>query len=447
VTPTDAAAIVRHDDSPRRERLGGLLAMALFFGAFGGWAALAPLDAAVVAAGEVKVSGNRQVIQHREGGVISRVLVKEGDHVAVNQVLVELSADALVAEEQALAGQTIELQASRERLLAEAGSRLKLNRPPAWSNLPSEYGEFAESVLRRQERELITSLGALGSRVSVLTQRQRETDARIQGYAEQIKAIDEQSALVSEELTGLQELARDGFAAETRVRAMQRSASELRERRAELLATIEQSKEAIGETRMQTISTRQDRASQIAEELRVTDTRLSDVAPRWKAVRLQLDSTRVRANTAGKVVGLAFYNEGAVVGPGDRILDLVPDERGVVMQVRIRPIDADNVVAGQTTMVRFSALEGRQVPFAHGRVEHISADRFEDPHNGQPYFLADVHVDAAEITTLARAAGRATLAVTPGLPVEIVIPLRKRSALQYLIEPLQQSLWRAFREG
>jgi HlyD family secretion protein len=435
----------RYDESAAPEARAGLAVITLFFGVFGIWAAFVPLDAAVMAAGEVKVSGNSQVIQHREGGIISRVAVSEGDHVRAGQLLIELSASELLAQEQALASETIEYQASRERLIAEQEGRRTLTAPAVWSTLPDEYRDLAQSVLERSQGELVANLDSTGSRVSVLGQRQLETDARIRGYQEQIAAIDQQSTLINAELDGLRDLAREGFAAETRVRAVERSASELVGRRAELTALIAQSRESIGETRIQSISTRQDRATQIAEELRTTDTRLAEVAPRWQAIREQLESTRVRAPVDGRVVGLAFFNAGAVVRPGDRILELVPDDRRMVMEVKVRPQDADDLHAGQTTLVRFNAFEGRQKPYAHGRVHSISADRFEDSRSGQNYFLAEIDVDSAEMARLSRAAGR-TLVLSPGLPVEAVIPLRKRTALQYLIEPMQQSLWRSFRE-
>ena len=435
----------RYDESAAPEMRAGLFVIAMFFGVFGLWSAFVPLDAAVMAAGEVKVSGNRQVIQHQEGGIVSRVAVREGDHVRAGQLLIELSATELLAQEQALASQTIESQASRERLIAEQEGRRTLTAPTLWSTLPDEDRDLAQSVLERSQRDLITSLDSTGSRVSVLGQRQRETDARIQGYQEQIAAIDQQSALINAELDGLRDLASEGFAAETRVRAVERSASELVGRRAELTALIAQSHESIGETRIQSISTRQDRATQIAEELRATDARLAEVAPRWQAVREQLESTRIRAPVDGRVVGLAFFNAGAVVRPGDRILELVPDDRRLVMEVKVRPQDADDLRVGQTALVRFSAFEGRQIPYANGRIGSISADRFEDSRSGQNYFLAEIHVDASEMARLSHAAGR-ELVLLPGLPVEVVIPLRKRSALQYLIEPLQQSLWSSFRE-
>ena len=436
----------RADNAAAEGRLG-LIVTGLFFGVFGMWAAFAPLDSGVVAIGEVKVSGSRQVVQHRDGGLVSRVAVREGDHVETGQILVELSAIELIAQESGLTSQAIELEASRQRLLAEGAGRRVMQRPLNWTALPLEYQTLADAVFQRQQRELAASTGATDASVSVLDQRQRGTDARIGGYHEQIAAIDAQAILIQQELDSLRALAAEGFAATARVRAVERTAVELDGQRAQLNAAIQESQEGIGETRLQSISIRQERANQIAQDLRLTDERLAEVTPRLQATRQQLESTRVRAPSAGRIVGLAVFNVGAVVRPGEKILELVPDEQGLILEVRVRPVDADNLTSNQNAQVRFSAFEGRQIPVAHGRVERISADRFEDARTGEPYFLADVRVSPEELTLLSRAAGMDELLLTPGLPVEVVIPLRKRTALQYLIEPLTQSVWRSFRQN
>lgn len=435
------------NDNPWREGRLGLVVLGIFFGVFGLWAAFAPLDAGVVAVGEVIVSGNRQVVQHREGGVISRVAVQEGDHVRANQVLIELSAFELAAQERAMAGQAIELEASRERLIAEAARSDSVQRPASWSTLPPEYVPLADAVLTRHVTELRARRTALSAQTGVQGQRRSQLSARIAGYQEQIAAIDQQNALIGEELNGLRTLATEGFAAETRVRAVERSQAELIGRRAELVGLIAQSREGIGEANMQSLSIRGDRDQLIAQELRVTETQLTELLPRLSAVRTQLDRSRIRAPAAGVVVGLSFFNEGAVVGPGERILEIVPDEQDMIMRVRIRPMDADNVVVGQRVNVRLAAFEGRQMPYLRGAVSRISADRFEDERSGAHYFVTEVRAPSSELRRLREAMGGQELHLTPGLPVEVVIPLRKRTALQYLLEPLGQVVWRSFREN
>jgi HlyD family secretion protein len=443
--PTDYEEVL--NDNPWREGRLGVVVLALFFGVFGLWAAFAPLDAGVVAVGEVIVSGNRQVVQHREGGVISHIAVREGDHVAANQVLIELSAVELTAQERALAGQVIELEASRERLIAEGARRQQVTRPASWDALPSEYVELADSVLARQQEELEARRSAVWAQTGVQGQRQSQLSARITGYEQQVAAIDAQNALITEELNGLRTLASEGFAAETRVRSIERAQAELAGRRAELLGLIEQSREGIGEARMQSMSIREDRAQLIAQELRVTDTQLAELIPRLHAVRTQLEASRVRAPAAGVVVGLSFFNEGAVVGPGERILEIVPDEQDMIMRVRIRPMDADNVAIGQQVNVRMAAFEGRQMPYIRGVVSRVSADRFEDERSGAHYFVTEVRAPSVELQRIKEAMGGRDLRLSPGLPVEVVIPLRKRTALQYLLEPLSQMVWRSFREN
>jgi HlyD family secretion protein len=443
--PTDYEEVL--NDNPWREGRLGVVVLALFFGVFGLWAAFAPLDAGVVAVGEVIVSGNRQVVQHREGGVISHIAVREGDHVAANQVLIELSAVELTAQERALAGQVIELEASRERLIAEGARRQQVTRPASWDALPPEYVELADSVLARQQDELEARRSAVWAQTGVQGQRQSQLSARIAGYEQQVAAIDAQNALITEELNGLRTLASEGFAAETRVRSIERAQAELAGRRAELLGLIAQSREGIGEARMQSMSIREDRAQLIAQELRVTDTQLAELIPRLHAVRTQLEASRVRAPAAGVVVGLSFFNEGAVVGPGERILEIVPDEQDMIMRVRIRPMDADNVAVGQQVNVRMAAFEGRQMPYIRGVVSRVSADRFEDERSGAHYFVTEVRAPSAELQRIKEAMGGRDLRLSPGLPVEVVIPLRKRTALQYLLEPLSQVVWRSFREN
>jgi HlyD family secretion protein len=437
----------QRDDGPRLEGGAGLLLITAFFGVFGLWAAFAPLDAAVVAAGEVKVAGSRQVVQHETGGVIARIAVGEGARVERGQILIELSAVELSAQERALASQAIELEASRERLRAEgAGARI-VRRPASWAALPPEHADLAAAVLNRQQAELQARTDAISAQQSVLMQRQRQGEARIDGHHAQIASIDVQSALIADELRGLRSLSKDGFAAPTRVRAVERAEAELVGRRAELGGLIAQSRESIGEARMQSLSVREDRAQRVAEELRLTETQLANILPQLQAARARLERARVRATATGVVVGLAFFNVGAVVGAGEKILELVPDEQDMILEVRVRPLDADNLKAGQVTQVRISAFEGRQLPAITGSVDRISADRFEDPRTGQSYFKADVRVPEREIDRLAAASGRRELALVPGLPVEVVVPLHSRTALEYLIEPLGQSLWRSFREN
>ena len=431
-------------DSPRNEIRVGIILLAAFFLGFGGWAALAPLDAGVSAPGVIAVAGNRQTIQHRDGGTISRLLVAEGDRVARGQVLIELTTTELKSQERALVGQSIELQALRARLVAEASDAATIERPQDWANLPSDYAVDADAVLTRQTHERSTRQAATDAQLAVLKQRQAQLRSRIQGQNQQMASVGRQLELIADELVGLQTLSRKGLVPLTRVRALERTQAELEGQRGELLAATQQANEAIGESRLQAISLEQDRAQSVASDLRQTDTALAELTPKVDGIRSQLEATRIRAPAGGVVVGLRIFTVGGVVRPGEPILDVIPDTQPLVVEARVKPQDADDLRRGMKTQVRFVSVANRSLPQLYGVVSRVSADRFTDDRSGQPYFLTEVTVARSELARLERASSGAKLQV--GLPVEIVVPIRKRTALQYLVEPLDHRLWRAFRE-
>ncbi len=349
------------DDAGRGEIRAGLIALGVFFVAFGGWASFAPLDAAVVASGVVVVSGNRQTVQHRDGGVVSRLAVAEGDRVARGQVLVELGAPELVAQEQALLSQAVDLQMQRARLTAEQSGARGLVAPPEWAAFTPDDRAIADAAFERHQREVV------GGSWSAY-------DARIQGYIGEIASIRRQETLLGEELTGMRALAEQEMAPLTRVRALERSLAELQGRRAELSAQI--------------ASTQQERY----EALRRVQALLAELAPQLAGARERLEQTRLRAPADGRVVGLAVHTIGGVVGPGERLMDIVPEGQELIVEAQVRPDDADDLEPGQTTEVRITAFGGRNLPIVHGAVRQISADRFTDERTGSAYFLVQVAV-------------------------------------------------------
>jgi len=434
------------DDSGVREIRTGKHILFGFFGIFGIWAAFAPLDSGVVAPGVVKVSGNRQTIQHREGGTIAKLNVKEGQKVKAGDVLLELTTTELSAQDQSFTSQAIELEATRARLLAEASGAVEITRPAEWADLPSNYAAAADAVLLRQTDEMKQRRAALTSQEAVLQERAQQMRARIDGYARRADSVKKQMVLMDEELAGLKTLGEKGLVPLNRIREKERARADLDGTLALTEGSIQESRQGIGENQMQIIAMRQARDKEVAEMLRQTSASLSDVSPKVAAVRTQLSAARVRAPVDGDVVGLKIFTVGGVVRPGEAIMDIVPKAQPLVVEARVRPEDADDVRKGQKTEVRFRAFQGRSMPIIHGTVNSISADRFEDQRTGQGFFLAEIAVSQAELARAAKSKGLKSLALSPGLPAETVIPLRKRSVLQFLVEPLTQSLWGSFRQ-
>jgi len=428
----------------RELRIGGVIAAA-FFVIFLGWAALAPLDAGAYAPGKIVVSGNRQAVQHRDGGVVSALHVAEGDEVQRGEVLVEISAGELRAAERGLTGQVLALLAQRSRLIAERDGLRAVPTPPEFQALTGDDLILANEALSLQRQQFAARGGSRGNELGVLSQRIQQLNQQIIGLDRQIESNREQRRLIGDELAGMQSLADQGFAPLNRVRALERQAAALDGEEGSLRASVARTREAIGETRMQMLSVGSETDEEVADLLRQVQVQLDELNPRLTAAREQLARAQVRAPASGRVVGLSVFTVGGVVQPGQMLMEVVPQEAALIIAAEVSPTDADDLRVGQDTEVRFSAFRERDLPILHGRVTDISADSFVEEQTGRSFFRITVEVPPSELRQIEAVRGEDT-GLIPGLPVEVVVPLKKRTALQYFLEPLTQSLWRSFRE-
>jgi HlyD family secretion protein len=435
-----------HSDAgnPEREiRLGGIIAAA-FFVVFLGWAAFVPLDAGVNAAGQIAVAGNRQTVQHKDGGVVTAINVREGQHVTAGQVLVELSAPELKASERALTSDYLTLLAQRARLLAERAGQHDFAPPAEFATLTGDDRILADQVMQLQRSEMHARSGAVSAQQSVLGQRAQQLVQQQGGYVKQRQALIEQQRLIGEELEGLKSVAAKGFASINRVRQLERAQADLQGQEAQMTAEYARAGEGIGETKMQSLSVSRDRLEQVETDLKDTQSKLSETLPKLVATREQLQHSLVRAPATGQVVGLQIFTVGGVVAPGQKLMDIVPDGKELIIQAQLKPTDADDAYPGQKAQVRFLSIHNRSLPLFTGTVRTVSADSFTDEKTGRTYFRTEIVVPEAELNRVRSVLGQGEL--RPGLPVEAVLKVRKRTALQYLLEPLTGALWRSGHE-
>ena len=245
-------------DPDREIRLGTTIAV-LFFVLFLGWAAFMPLDAGVHAAGTIAVAGNRQSVQHRDGGVITAIHVREGQHVRAGDVLIELSAPELRASERALTSDYLTLLAQRARLLAERSGQRDFVPPAEFASLSPADREIAAQVMQLQRAEMHARSGSISAQQSVLGQRAGQLVQQQSGYTSQRASLIEQQRLIAEELDGLKSIAAKGFASMNRVRELERAEAQLKGQQAAMESEYARAGEGIGETKMQSLSVTRQR--------------------------------------------------------------------------------------------------------------------------------------------------------------------------------------------
>lgn len=431
-------------DSPKGEvRIGAWIA-GLFFAGFLGWAALTPLDAGALAQGSVAVSGNRQAVQHRDGGIVTALMVQEGREVRQGDVLLKISASDAVATERGLTGEIVALLAQRARLIAERDGARQLVEPAEFKTYLAGDEVLAREAMRGQRllfdarrRSIETERGVLGQRIA-------QHNRQIAGYGHQIQSNRTQQRLIGEELSGLKTLSDRGFVSLNRIRSVERNAAQLDGDFGALGSDVARLEEAIGESRLQMVSMDRQMLEEVATQLREVQVRLDELQPKLFATRERLTQSVVRAPASGRVVGLKVFTVGGVVAPGEMLMEVVPQDKALVVKAKASPNDADDLSPGMATQVRFSGIQERSLPILSGKITKISADSFEDERTGMQYFEIEVVVPPAELSKITVLRG--PNALRAGMPAEVMIPLRKRSALTYLIEPLTQTLWKAGRE-
>ncbi|MCK9993692.1 MAG: hypothetical protein Dbin4_02212 [Alphaproteobacteria bacterium] len=417
--------------------VGGIIIVVTFFG-FGLWAAIAPIDSAAIAPGFVTVQSSRRTIQHLEGGIIHEIFAKDGKQVKAGDVLIRLDETRARAQTDILLADLHSQLASEARLLAER------------DGLPAPV--FPEELLQKQSNATIaailagqrnvfdTRMNSLTGQKSILQQRVGQFDEQISGLRALVTAKGTQARLIKEELKDLSGLLERGYVTKTRVLALEREAARLEGERAEHTAAIARSEQGIGEAKLQMFQLEKTRQEEIARELRDVQAKITELRERMVAADDMLRRIDIVAPVSGTVMDLAVHTAGGVIGPGVPLMDIVPLNDVLVVEVHINPIDIDTVRPGSEVALRISTVDSRKTPVINGVLETVSADRTVEQRTGMAYYKGRVLIDAEQRQRLG------DLTLRSGMQVEALINRGEQTALQYALKPLTEAFAKSFRE-
>lgn len=419
-------------------RAGGII-IGVFVVGFFVWASFAKIAGGVPAPGTISVENNRKTVQHLEGGIVRKILVREGQEVKQGQVLLVMDDNTPRAQVDVLRGDYDALTAQKARLEAEISGASSVSFPAEL--LARRADPKVARVLRDEETLFKASLGVYQAQTGVLGQRAAQLQQRVQGLESQMAAVNRQSELIDDELTGVRSLYERGYAPKTRMLSLERNAAELTGARGARTADIAGAQEAIGETRIQLAQVRQARATQAAQQLTETQIKLSELTPRLRAAEAVLDHTTVRAPVSGAVLGLTQFTEGGVAAPGQRLMDVVPLGAALVIQTQIRPDHIDEVREGMDAEIRLVAYKAREVPPIEGKVTRVSADAVTND-KGESFFTATLVVPPEQMKALPEG-----VKLAPGMPIQALIVTGKRTVMSYLLDPFKAITNNALREN
>jgi epimerase transport system membrane fusion protein len=429
------AAGLKVNDAPVR-RLGFII-LFVVFGIGGGWAALAPLDSAVYASGQVAVESYRKTIQHLEGGIVREVRVHDGQDVRAGDVLLVLDPTQTSSELEAVRSQLVAAQAQEARLLAERDDADEV----VFKDSDLSTADKRVQEARASERQIfIASRDARRGEVNVLKNRAAELEQQIRGYTEIIASKESLSKSYASEIKDLNSLLKEGFVSNERLRDQERNLSRLQAEIADQRSSIARAKVQIGETRLQILQTTQKFKSDVASKLADAQSRVYEARERLAALQDKFNRTEVKAPVDGMVMGLAVHTIGGVVQPGTNLLDIVPDAAKLIVETHIEPKDIDRVELGRKAEVRFSAFSHATTPIIEGELIYVSADRLTNERDGTPYYLGRVKLTDQGVKDL----GHREL--VPGMPADVLINTGSRTMLQYLLKPARNAMARSMIE-
>jgi protease secretion system membrane fusion protein len=428
---TDIAASSIDTDLTKYTRLGWWIVI----GGLGGfmlWASLAPLDKGVPLTGTVAVASNKKAIQHETGGTVEAILVKEGAVVKAGDVLVRMNnvqagADAETARVQYIAARTMQA-----RLEAERDGRSGVMLPKEFADAESDPRVLESIAL--QEQISSSRQSAIRNELAAISENIVGLNSQMQGLEASLLSKREQQALVIEQLSGMRDLAREGYMATNRVLETEQNLASINANISADVGNIGRTRSQISELKLQKLQRNQEYQKEVRTQLSEAQKQAGALENQLKGLDRNVSNINVKAPVAGTVVGLSVFTKGAVVAPGFKLMDIVPVEDSLVVEGQLPVHLVDKVYPGLPVNLMFTAFNQNKTPHIPGEVVNVSADRFIEEQTGQPYYKVTSKVAPEGMKLIYN------LKIRPGMPVDMFVKTGERTMLNYLFRPILDHL-------
>lgn len=413
------------------------IVLLVIFGFGGAWAATAKLGGALIASGRVITEGNNRIVQHLEGGIIQDIRVHEGDTVRRGDIIVQLDETANRSQldrmhiDRALA--TIELERWRTERNDNAESFTiapeKLapvaDNPRVVEAYESQVAEFKSSREARQQQLLV-----LDGKIA------NEEEDLIYLKA-QVSAYDAQKALIVAEEADLSELLAKGLTQRTRVLSLQREMSRLDAQKSSAEATLQKSHHNIRSLNDEKQRFTAEHAATTSQKITELQQKLNQTEDVINRLDDRLRRADVLAPVDGIVLSMPIKSIGAVVQPGEKIAEILPQDAPLLFEVPILPQDITKIFTDQDVEVIFPSDQVTVTPPLKGKVTYISADTVTMPTDTRvSYYVARVRMSG----------DRHGRNILPGNVAEVFFQTEARTLLQHLADPVTRFALRTYKD-
>jgi len=396
------------------------------------WAALSPIDELVRGSGKVIPGGENQMIQNLEGGIVSAILVKEGQKVKADQVLLKIDNVKSSANYESSQYKSAELRARIIRLRAEAMGGSFSPTADDLAKIPRQIADERNLFLSNQERLRSQIQGYYDQ----LTQKQNEKLETQGRMTEQKRAL----SLIKEEVAISEPMVAQGIKPKVEFLKLQREQSDIIERYNALVASIPRINAEMDQIKSKIRETQSEFRMKAQQDLNEAETDYRRVAAESTALEDQVTRTSIKSPSNGIVQKLYINTVGGVIKPGDDLIEIVPTEGGLLIEAKIKPSDIAFIYPGQKAVVKVTAYDFSIYGSLNGKVVTISPDTVSDK-NDNVYYIVKIQTDKKYLGNPEK-----PLKIIPGMMVNVDIVTGKKTILEYVLKPILKAKQYTFTE-
>ena len=417
----------------------GFKILAYGLGGFVLWAVLVPLGEGVPAPGTVAIADKSKIVQHLQGGIVKDVLVKEGDWVKKDDVLLRLDPAEVLANYQTVRQQFFGLRAMEGRLIAEQTDLEKINFDQDLLNASIQDPIIKQHIVV-QEQLLQSRRDALHASIFANNAQIKGLEAQIKGFQDMIASRTEHYKLLSIQLAGLKDLVAEGYAPRNQQFEMQNQMHDISAFISENQSQQLQARHSISQIQQQTIALQTNYQKEVNTMLQDVRREVDGLQERYRAAQFQLQRLDIKAPASGQVVGLTTHTVGGVIQAGSTLMTIVPENEPLIVETKVPPQFIDRIHANDMADISFSTFAHSPLLVVKGLITSISADVLMDDSTKTSYYLVRIAITDEGMQKLGNRQ------MQPGMPVQVVIKTGERTLMNYLLHPFSKRISAALRE-
>lgn len=418
----------------------GLWIIAIGLGGFLLWANIALLAQGVEGNGTVVVAGERKTVQSLSGGSVEAILVREGDYVAKDQLLLQLNTVQAQSQLDVALGQWLSARSVEARLISESQIHDNIRWPE--DLLAKSADPRARMDMQLQSNMFETRRAELASRLQIIDSAADSLEEQLSSYKQIKTHLETQLNFQHKELDGLRALAAEGYVPRNRLFEAERNSAQISAQLTAGIADIGKTRQAINESKLQALQVRQAFRIEAEAQLTAISSEASSLTERIKALEFEVQNAAIRSPVAGQVINLIVHTEGGVIPAAQRLMDIVPKGSAWIIKAKFEPLVADRLQAGLPVNLRFASVTSATLPMVTGKVINVSGDQLLDEQSRLPYFAVEVEVGADAVATLLENG----LDVKPGMQASVLVQTGERTFINYLLKPMTARFRSALKE-